>query len=769
MPVSPPEFFQLFFSELERRGIPAVVLHGYQQLPEVMASDVDYAVRECDRHRMRAIQCELAARHGWLVTQEMRHQVFASYTVLVDAADPANFLKLDVCSHYVKDRCFLVPDSVLLDGRRGLRGFFVPAPAAEFIYVLAKVFGKNKEPGPFIARLRELWEMDRSGAESQFTRLLGADAGTADSWLKRPAAEWTELDRRMRTRNRYGAGLMLREAGRIIRRVLQPTGMCIAILGVDGAGKSTQIERLRVRECFRNVKYFHFRPMIFEGRKGQVAPVTNPHGQRPRSPLASYLKVAYYAADQCAGWWLRVAPAIARSSLVVFDRWFDDILVDQRRYRLSAGTALARALRRILRKPDLTFALDAPAEIARARTPELATEEIERQRAAFRVLAAKFKRWSIISSVGAPDDVAREIGSRIATFMATREQGRSGTGAWAALFRAGDDVPLSMRTISREGEPWLACPNDTTLAKMTLALYPAQTRNARVLRVALAASLALGIPRARTLLVRSDDPFLAFIRKCGGDADRFGVLPGNPRAEGRRHTLLLFDANLKPRTIVKAGLGAKAVGLIRREAEFLKTAPPEAAQLLEQWDDNNASAFAIEFIDGRTPGPADDAALASVLGGWKRDRIVEPAEIGPLRAVFEILPELRTSFAGKKFLAVLWHGDFAPWNVRISRDGRWRVIDWERGEHTGPPAWDWFHYVIQRAALVHRESGAQLVATADALLASSVFKSYAESVGITGAARPLLAAYLMHCLNIVRQVDGRSALEGLLAHFLSQP
>jgi len=551
--------------------------------------------------------------------------------------------------------------------------------------------------------------------------------------------------------------------------VLQPTGMCIAILGVDGAGKSTQIEHLRVRDCFRTVKYFHFRPMIFEGRKGQAAPVTDPHGQRPRGPLASILKVAYYAADQFAGWWLRVAPAVARSSLVVFDRWFDDILVDQRRYRLSAGTGLARLLRRLLRTPDLTFALDAPAEIARARTPELETAEIERQRAVFRALSAEFKRWAIVSSVGAPDDVAREIGSRIAAFMAGREQRRSGIGAWAALFRAGDGVRIEMRTVHRDGEPWLACPSNRALARSTLALYPAQTQKARMLRTALASALTLGVPRARALHIRADDSFLAFIRKCGGDADRFGVLPGNPRAAGRRHTFLLFDANRKPCAVVKAGLGATAACLIHREADFLQSAPPKAARLLHQWDDDHAAAIAIEFIDGRTPAPADDAALAEILGGWMRDGVVDASEIGPLRAVFDISPGLATSLAGTKLRTALWHGDFAPWNVRISRDGAWRVIDWERGELNGPPAWDWFHYIIQRAVLVHRESGPQLAETADALLASAGFKSYAESTGIAATARTLLAAYLMHCLHIVRQVDGRTALEGLLAHCCSRP
>ncbi len=762
MPVSPPEFFQLFFSELEKRGIPAVILHGYEELPEVMSSDVDYAVRECDRARMRALQYELAERHGWLVAQELRHQVFASYTVLVDAADPANFLKLDVCSHYVKDRCFLVPDEVLLAGRRPLRGFFVPAPAAEFIYVLAKVFGKNKDPQPFVARLRELWELDREGAESQFARLMGDDLGSAESWLARPASEWAQLDTRMRSRNRYSAALMLREAGRMARRVVNHTGLCVAILGVDGAGKSTQIERLRARECFRNVKYFHFRPMVFERREGQAAPVTDPHGQEPRSPLASIAKVAYYAVDQFVGWWLRVAPAIARSSLVVFDRWFDDILVDQRRYRLSAGAGLAKLLRRFLPKPHLTIALDAPPEVARARTPELEPAEIERQRGVFRQLAAENANWHIVSSVPAPDDVAREVGGRIAAFLAARERRRSGIGAWAALFRSGGEVELKMRTVYRGGEPWLALPRDTAMARAALALYPAQTRKARVLRDALGLALGVGWPGAKSFCIAKDDPFLVFIERCGGSAERFAVLPGNPRAAGRRHTFLVFNEKGTPVAVIKAGLGATACELIRREREFLADAPREAAGLIAVWDGERAAAFATAFAAGRTPEPADDAALSEILTRWVSSESVEADAIQPLADVMAAVPASRSLLAGT-FRQTLWHGDFAPWNIRIAADGRWQVLDWERAERCGPPGWDWFHFVIQRAVLVERRSVPELSARADALLASPQFRRYAELAGISATAPALFAAYLMHCIHVVRQADGRTALEGLLA------
>jgi len=42
----------------------------------------------------------------------------------------------------------------------------------------------------------------------------------------------------------------------------------------------------------------------------------------------------------------------------------------------------------------------------------------------------------------------------------------------------------------------------------------------------------------------------------------------------------------------------------------------------------------------------------------------------------------------------LTHGDFAPWNVKVSRR-QWTVLDWERGELAGRAGWDWFHFVMQ--------------------------------------------------------------------------
>ena len=420
------EFFTLFFNELERRGIPCVILHSYENFPENVTSDIDCAVEDADLPRIRPILAELADRCGWMLAQTLQHQVFAFYSVVIDPSNPTHYLKIDVCSHYVKDRCFLLRDVALIEGRQRYRGFCVPAPAAEFIYVLAKVFGKNKNVAEFLPRLRELWERDKNGAQQRFDELFGNTRRTLEDWFAQSAEVWARLNANMRARNRYGPRLLARELRRVTARAMCPTGLYLALLGPDGAGKSTLLENLRglLEPCFRRQRIFHFRPMLFEKQHRGI--VTDPHAQPPRSPFENCLKLFYYAVDWWLGFLLLVLPARARSTLVVFDRNFEDILIDPKRYRLRGAGTLARALRRLLPCADLTFVLDAEPRTIHARKPELPLEETERQLRALRALAASSSRHRLISADNAPADVAREVSAQVIHFLAAREARRSG-------------------------------------------------------------------------------------------------------------------------------------------------------------------------------------------------------------------------------------------------------------------------------------------------------------------------------------------------------
>ena len=121
---------------------------------------------------------------------------------------------------------------------------------------------------------------------------------------------------------------------------------------------------------------------------------------------------------------------------------------------------------------------------------------------------------------------------------------------------------------------------------------------------------------------------------------------------------------------------------------------------------------------------------------------------------------------GRTVHPAIYHGDLAPWNIKVSPAGAWTVLDWERGEPTGIPGWDWFHYVIQSGILVGRLSTPVLAQRVESLLRSDAFKQYAARAGILGCERDLVLAYLLHVVEVLKPSEGLAASRELL-HALS--
>ncbi len=415
-------FFESFFRELGKRGIPFAILHGYEHLPEQMPSDIDFVVRCEDLPKLLPLQREIARQQGWVLASVVHAKLSAQYAVFFDPADASRFIQLDACGHYVERGCLVLRDTQLLHGCRPYRFFNVPAPASEFAYRLAKALIKNKPLSPCLPRLRELWEADPAGAEDHFKKLVGDSADPLPAWFSRPAVEWEQALRpRIRAHTRFGPANLARECVRACRRILRPVGLHIVILGPDGVGKSTLIAQLGL-PCFQRVQQFHFRPGVL-GKKASGT-VTQPHAQPPRSRAVSIAKTLYYFADHWLGYLGKIFPAKVRNELVVFDRSFEDVFVDPRRYRLSAGSAFARFLKQLLPPPDLTFVLDAEPELVHARKPELAIEELRRQREVLRQLAGRTPRCVVISAAEPPEQVARAVRQQMITFLAEREKHR---------------------------------------------------------------------------------------------------------------------------------------------------------------------------------------------------------------------------------------------------------------------------------------------------------------------------------------------------------
>lgn len=193
----------------------------------------------------------------------------------------------------------------------------------------------------------------------------------------------------------------------MIKKKSKPSGLVISFLGPDGSGKSTVIDML-IRENlpFKGEEYFHLKPIKKTSIDHGV--VTNPHASPPYSKLKSYLKLFYFIYQYNLGWFKNIKPLRNQSVLVIFDRYFDDMLVDTRRYRYGGSVKIADFARLLIPKPDLFFILTADAEVIFDRKQEVAFIELERQIKSYKELADG-KRYYNIDVNRSPNVISEEI------------------------------------------------------------------------------------------------------------------------------------------------------------------------------------------------------------------------------------------------------------------------------------------------------------------------------------------------------------------------
>ncbi len=228
----------------------------------------------------------------------------------------------------------------------------------------------------------------------------------------------------------------MREGLRRLRRIFRPAGLTVAVLGPDGAGKTTLIERLipMLAPAFRRSRRFHLRPgIVGRGRGSAAGPVEDPHAEPARGALASAAKVALFVLDFLVGHAVRVWPLKLRSTLVVFDRHYHDLLADPARYRYGAPRWLAALGGLLVPRPDLWLVLDAPPATVQARKTEVDAAETARQRDAYRALARRLGPAAVVIDAGqSPDRVAAEAAQAVLDRLAARFAKRLGRAPAAA-------------------------------------------------------------------------------------------------------------------------------------------------------------------------------------------------------------------------------------------------------------------------------------------------------------------------------------------------
>ncbi len=163
-------------------------------------------------------------------------------------------------------------------------------------------------------------------------------------------------------------------------------GLLIAFFGPDGSGKST-VADLFNKKCAaegRGIKHMHWRPGVLPYRNRKACSndraSSDPQGVTVRRGMKGWLIGCYCFLDFLLGYLFVIRPALKRGTIVCYERYIHDVLIDSRRYGLDLPEPFRKWIVRLIPQPDLFFLFDAPADLLHSRKQELTVDEIERQR-----------------------------------------------------------------------------------------------------------------------------------------------------------------------------------------------------------------------------------------------------------------------------------------------------------------------------------------------------------------------------------------------------
>jgi thymidylate kinase len=414
---------------LEGLPIEYCILHGWDASDSSMGSDVDIVVAPKD---LRAFEIALDDNSAGGITQLLHYESTGyCFIVRLPTGQSAEFAKFDVGTDYRRDGLVYLSGADLLRNRRKWRDVWRASPESEFAYLLVKRICKQRLSARQANRFHELQvELDERSFAICRKSLGLLCAKRLVGWIA--SSDWTAFEtnlRRLRRALRWRRLISdplnpLRywspEVIRLQQRLRYPTGLLVAVLGPDGAGKTTLIEGLRreLSGTFRRVQSFRFRPDVFHRNFSGTEP--HPHRKSLRSPWLSMLKVLYLCADYALGYLINVRSKLIRSDLVIFDRYYDDILVDPVRYRYGGPRWLIKFVRHIIPRPDVTLILDASEDQMLTRKVELPHEELRRQRFAYRQLAAETANTIVLDASRSAAEVVRQASDGCLQYLHSR-------------------------------------------------------------------------------------------------------------------------------------------------------------------------------------------------------------------------------------------------------------------------------------------------------------------------------------------------------------
>lgn len=441
-------FFSFFIESLEKSGVCYCICGNYHQLPHHTDNDIDIWVE--DHVRAFSLLNKAAQYAGYRMYLSNRTANGSNNFFYQHHGASFKFLHVDLLTEVAWKSVFqLIPAQFFKSNAVRYKNFNVANDHLDavmhFVYPLVTL-------GVVRDKYREACKVycETELFSGLVKRVFGEKLGRL-LLEKIQNSEWEGIQSLTHTCRKQ---LLLRSfpglfslkrltvAGRFVAlalaRLFYPTGVSIAFIGPDGAGKTTVIRSISSRMnhlCPRNMfRQMYWRPFLLPELNKFVRlrkPITFNYdstdffyfrqrqvGGGVHKKIVYMIKFIYYWLDFIIGFF-KIIPITSRGGVVCFDRYYHDQLVYPERFGFSLNRRLMSFMAKFIYKPDLEFVLCPSSEILLARKQEMPPEEVQRQVSEYKQIAVTYG-FVHIENTGSVTETSDAILSECLNYMSER-------------------------------------------------------------------------------------------------------------------------------------------------------------------------------------------------------------------------------------------------------------------------------------------------------------------------------------------------------------
>lgn len=385
-------FISKFFDLLNKDSKYAV-LRSFEKLPDNFDShDIDILVDKSEFKNLKTKLYVLLKQEGYKVLMVNENERFNTLIIAKTIGTELKYLYLDFFFNFSLYGVGLVEAGGILDKRIFNGKIYHVSKMYEYLekYLNCKLLNKHY-PKKYKKIEEEVFDKHNDELNRTFNNVFGDRNITIESITIYSGKKllFKAFMRNMVKRPVKQIKLSISFIYYHFKGKYSPNGFSFSITGPDGSGKTTILNALqkKLAHVYRETELHHFRPTVIPriaelfkktGLKSEVdVNYSQPHRGGETGKLSSFVRLFYYISDYIIGYYVIIKPVLFRRGVVIFDRYFTDIISDSRRSRINLNYKFIFSFRHLIPKLNYNFIIFVKPDIILERKQELTNVQID--------------------------------------------------------------------------------------------------------------------------------------------------------------------------------------------------------------------------------------------------------------------------------------------------------------------------------------------------------------------------------------------------------